>query len=95
MGIELISRDNAYIEFLKEFDPTETDDPSSSAASDPAQTAQEHSEGHESDDPPAPSAQEFVITACLACGVKNKVRSERLIQGFKCGRCGAPLSPQA
>lgn len=96
MGIELISRDSAYIEFLKEFDPTEMDDPSSSAAPD---RAQEHSEGSESDDPhhrkPVPSAQEFMITACQACGAKNKVRGERLTQGFKCGRCGASLSPQA
>ena len=93
MGIELISRDSAYIQFLKEFDPTETDEPSPPAAPSPAQTAQGLCE--EPHQTPASSPHEFMIAVCGACGIKNKVRSERLIRGFKCGKCGAHLSPQA
>jgi hypothetical protein len=35
--------------------------------------------------------QEFHIVACSQCGVKNKVRSEKISHGPKCGRCGTPL----
>jgi len=96
MGIELISRDSAYVKFLKEFDPTEGDEPPSSTAPDPSQATQQHGQ-HNPDDhhqKPVPPAQEFRIIVCRACEAKNKVRSERLTGVFKCGKCGAPLSPQ-
>ena len=35
--------------------------------------------------------KEFHIVACSQCGVKNKILSERLSHGPKCGRCGTPL----
>jgi Tfp pilus assembly protein PilZ len=35
--------------------------------------------------------KEFHIVACSQCGVKNKVRSEKISYGPKCGRCGTPL----
>jgi hypothetical protein len=34
---------------------------------------------------------EFHIIACSQCGVKNKVLSEKIALGPKCGRCGTPL----
>jgi Tfp pilus assembly protein PilZ len=36
-------------------------------------------------------APEFRIITCPACGVKNKVLSEKLSLGPKCGRCGTSL----
>jgi len=35
--------------------------------------------------------KEFLIVACIQCGVKNKVLSEKISCGPKCGRCGTPL----
>jgi Tfp pilus assembly protein PilZ len=34
---------------------------------------------------------EFQIISCPACGVKNKVLTEKLSLGPKCGRCGTSL----
>lgn len=34
---------------------------------------------------------EFHIIACSQCGVKNKVLSEKISLGPKCGRCGTSL----
>jgi hypothetical protein len=68
MGVELIEKDAAYINFLKSFtEETETDT--------------------EKITPP-----EFQIISCPNCGVKNKVSSEKLPLGPKCGRCGTPLT---
>ena len=35
--------------------------------------------------------KEFHVVACSQCGVKNKVPSERISHGPKCGKCGSPL----
>jgi hypothetical protein len=86
MGIELISRDSNYIRFIKDFDPSETDDPSPAAAPESSQAG--HPPG-----PDHPDTPEFVIVACKECGVKNKVRRERLSHDHKCGKCGSLLSP--
>ena len=86
MGIELISRDSTYISFLNELDPSATDDPSPEPAPDSSQAG--HPPG-----PDHPDTPEFVIVACRECGVKNKVRRERLSHSHKCGKCGSPISP--
>jgi len=39
----------------------------------------------------APGEFHFHIVACSQCGVKNKVSSEKISHGPKCGRCGTPL----
>lgn len=36
-------------------------------------------------------SKEFLIISCSQCGVKNKVLSEKISLGPKCGRCGIPL----
>jgi hypothetical protein len=87
MGIELTYRDSNYIRFLKEFDPTETDESCSFTAHKPAQPEHHPKPDHS-------AAPEFVIITCGKCGVKNKVRSERLSHGPICGKCGSPISPQ-
>lgn len=68
MGVELIEKDAAYINFLKSF----TEEPETDT---------------EKITPP-----EFQIISCPNCGVKNKVSSEKLSLGPKCGRCGTPLT---
>jgi thioredoxin 2 len=30
---------------------------------------------------------------CTECGTRNRVQDERLLDGPKCGQCGAPLTP--
>lgn len=35
---------------------------------------------------------EFQIISCPNCGIKNRVRSEKLNLGPKCGRCGTSLA---
>ena len=35
---------------------------------------------------------EFQIIVCQSCGIKNKVRSDRLFQNPKCGKCGIALT---
>jgi len=68
MGVELIEKDAAYINFLKSFtEETETDTEKITPL-------------------------EFQIISCPNCGVKNKVSSEKLSLGPKCGRCGTPLT---
>ncbi len=68
MGVELIEKDAAYINFLKSF----TEEP---------ETETEKI-----------TTPEFQIISCPNCGVKNKVSSEKLSLGPKCGRCGTPLT---
>ena len=68
MGVELIEKDAAYINFLKSF--TEETEPDTEKITPP----------------------EFQIISCPNCGVKNKVSSEKLSLGPKCGRCGTPLT---
>jgi len=86
MGIELIEKDQNYSDFMLSF-TRECDEPASKP--EPGLTPM--------DTPTEPSGvsetpvSEAVIIACRACGVKNKVRVERLSQGPKCGKCGVPL----
>jgi uncharacterized protein (TIGR02266 family) len=46
----------------------------------------EHEEPIEREEP-----RKFHIIACSQCGVKNKVLSERISHGPKCGKCGTSL----
>jgi PilZ domain len=99
MGIELLSRDHNYINFLKEFDPSEDGEPAAVDGETNAHPKRTHQEQYKPPEeqhhkPTSDPAPDFVIIACAECGVKNKVRRERLSDGPKCGRCGAPLSLQ-
>jgi hypothetical protein len=94
MGIELLSRDHNYIKFLREFDPTEDSEPGAFTHTHPEPTDQgQHRPQEQHHKPASDPAPDFVIIACAQCGVKNKVRRERLSHGPKCGKCGSPISP--
>lgn len=99
MGIELLHRDHNYVNFLKEFDPNETGDTAAftgakGAHREPSRKEQDRPHEHYQK-PVHDTAPEFVIIPCAQCSVKNKVRRERLSHNPICGRCGAPISPQA
>ncbi len=85
MGIELIKRDQNYIKFLKNFDPTETGD----EAVDSSTLKQAPSPKPAEEKAAAPA--ESVIIACASCGAKNRILKEKLIMGPKCGKCRNPL----
>ena len=36
-----------------------------------------------------------IIVKCTRCGTKNRIPSERVNQGPKCGKCGAPIKISA
>jgi hypothetical protein len=87
MGIELIEKDLPYTEFMLgytsecEEDKTGEPEPKFRPVDIPAPTAE----------PSAEPAPDFVIITCPACGVRNKVKTERLSHGPKCGKCGSIL----
>lgn len=83
MGVEIIERDQNYLEFLKKFnmlDCSGTEEATSSTDAGPAKSVQM------TDTPP-----ESVIIACSSCSTKNRVPTQRLSLGAKCGKCGAVL----
>lgn len=96
MGIELLHRDHNYINFLRDFDPTEDGESGTVANEEPTRPEPAYHGHHKPQEhyqkPASDPAPDFVIIACAQCGVKNKVRRERLSHGPKCGRCGAPIS---
>lgn len=40
-------------------------------------------------------SSENIIIKCTNCGTKNRIPSDRLNQGPKCGKCGSPISVSA
>lgn len=87
MGVELLEKDRPYTDFMLSFtnECTETvsvPEPAFRAADIPPATEK----------PAAPPPPDFMIISCAACGVKNKVKTERLSHGPKCGKCGSLLS---
>lgn len=99
MGIELLDRDQNYINFLKQFDPSEDGKTATFVGEKSAHPQPPHQGQHEPHEhhrkPVHDTATDFLIIACAQCGVKNKVTRERLSHGPKCGKCGSPISLQA
>lgn len=87
MGIELIEKDLPYANFMLGY-TSECDE----------KTGEPEPKFRPVDIPPISEqasgmpAADFMIISCPACGVKNKVKTERLSQGPKCGKCGSMLS---
>lgn len=83
MGIEVLERDENYLDFLRNFDmlesPFQKDAP-------PSACAKEQKAEQKTDE-----AAEFIIKVCGNCNVKNRVSTQRLSLGAKCGKCGAVL----
>jgi len=85
MGIELIEKDQQYTDFMLMFTP-ECDEGKN--AKGPEESPEPPGQPEKAAEQPA---ADFVIIACSACGVKNKVRTDRFPHGPKCGKCGTPL----
>lgn len=96
MGVQLIEKDSAFGDILKDFgiaDKPEEDMPRSSAAGEgKAETKDEDMPAElKAPDEPAQDKPESVIITCRNCNVKNRVLKKMLMLGPKCGKCGGPL----
>lgn len=86
MGIEILGKDTAFIDFVKSLSNEEpvTEEESS-------QRAGPKEEPRTS----PPGSQDFSIILCSGCGVRNRVLKSRISKNLRCGKCGASLSPSA
>ncbi len=84
MGVELIDRDQNFLEFLRKFDMIENQSPEDPT---PSAKVQEGNLGGQKTD----VAPESVIIVCPNCNIKNRVRAPSFSLGAKCGKCGAVL----
>ncbi len=82
MGIELIERDQNYLDFLRNFDMLE-------CASE--ETAPSAEAGNGQSAPKTDAAPKSEIVVCQNCNIKNRVPIQRLSLGAKCGKCGSVL----
>ncbi len=82
MGVELIERDQNYLEFLRQFD---LESQEASVENRGTATAAPNRDQAGAD------AMETIIIACPKCNVKNRVSVLKLSLGAKCGKCGAVL----
>ncbi|HWR59720.1 MAG TPA: PilZ domain-containing protein [Thermodesulfovibrionales bacterium] len=87
MGVELVARDQDYLEFLRDHDMLESTPEGAAPSSDKTETGKS---GLNTDTTP-----ESVIVSCPNCKVKNRISSQKLSQGAKCGKCGAVLEIEA
>ncbi len=83
MGIELIEKDDNYMNFIGSFLESPVKEP---AASPPTSDASATEEIRSAD-----AAVEFLILKCPQCGIRNKVNRSTLPLGPRCGKCSAPL----
>ncbi len=83
MGVELIDRDQNFLDFLGKFDMLENQSPEDPT---PSAKAQDEKPGQKTDMTP-----ESAIIVCPNCNVKNRVRTPSYSLGAKCGKCGAAL----
>ncbi len=99
MGIELIERDQNYLEFLRRFvigsekpeeTPFEPDAANSGSVAEDEKQGPIH--GEKRTEGAYYSGPETIIITCQSCNVKNRVMREKLSIGPKCGRCGAALN---
>ncbi len=80
MGIELLGTDGPYDDFIRSFSTEE--DSSNPSQNSPRKTGDS-----------TPEVQsKFTIVACGQCGVRNKVKTEKLHLGPRCGKCGNALA---
>ena len=88
MGIEVIERDQNYLEFLRSVDVNKRDaDTRHHERSAPSR----HEAAEIKSEETVHRNTESVIISCQNCNVKNKVPKERLQFSPKCGKCGALL----
>ena len=83
MGIELLEYDNSYHEFMK----ASIDKFMAAPLLNSTQKVQETQKVKKAQMQP-----DFFMIKCTNCGVKNKVRIDRLDKGPKCGKCKGILS---
>lgn len=79
MGIEIIEKDQNYLDFVKTLNTkyTEKQEPEAETQKSEGTTAQ---------------SPEAIIVTCPNCKVKNRIPEQKLTRGAKCGKCGAVLN---
>jgi len=90
MGVEITENDPRYLEFVKTVIP--------GLHEEPGQEAPDLNTSHTHFDEPKPAESpppEFTIITCPGCGIRNRVRNEKLPFGPICGKCRSPLTTQA
>lgn len=85
MGIELIERDQNYLDFIRTFHAVDEGLETETENQAPKVEARQ-SEGL------TDKTTEFIIVTCQNCRVKNRVSKEKLSLGAKCGKCGTVLN---
>lgn len=81
MGVELIEKDEHYVNFVRSHSmAVPEDEPVNVSREAPKQAP-----------PPQSSQPEYSIIACPSCGVKNKMPAAKVSLAPKCGKCGSPL----
>lgn len=83
MGVELIERDQNYLDFVKTIDGEDKDQRDETGES-RVETVR-HPEGKGDEIP------DSRIVACVNCDTKNRIPEGRVPLGAKCGRCGTLL----
>ncbi len=97
MGIELIEKDQLYLDFLRGFDAEkpEEDRTSHLSAAHGRETKREtkiQNGGEEGKGPGnVQTGQESIIVACSSCNARNRVPKGSLAMQPRCGRCGEEL----
>ena len=91
MGIEITENNPQYISFIKSVIPYDNEELRSEGPTLDTMFHKHVDEPQQTE----PLPHEFTIIACSQCGVKNKVKSEKLLLGPRCGRCRSLLTAQA
>ena len=101
MGIELIQRDQHYIDFLKTFDHDEKPEIDAAPRTAPPEASPQVNipEGENTASKVEPSLSDLsqqtvpdsIIVTCPVCNAKNKILREKLTLKPKCGKCRSEL----
>jgi len=91
MGVELVERNQSYLEFLKNYGISVEPEAGASPLHDPGAKSPQKADDRQSEKI-TDSVPESVIIPCRNCKVKNRIPSGKLPFGPKCGKCGTPLS---
>lgn len=89
MGVEIVERDPAFVDFMRYLSPEE--DPLTEEEIAPPEDTSKNG--------PVPGAahnpEDMIVIVCSVCGIGNRVRKTRISRILICGKCGASLTPPA
>jgi len=94
MGIELIERDTNYLEFIKTIvnEQETSSEKSETPCNENKRSPEDQVIQDEDKETRQPEYPEFILITCENCKVKNRVPSNKVGHGLRCGKCGVPLN---